>query len=77
MYRMGLSLAIMGNAELEAKETDTLESESDQEFFKRMYRFHFDEDNNLVADSISNNDLDSDEDENDEEDSEYSEEYYD
>jgi len=39
-----------------------------------MYRFHFDENNNLVADSISNNDLDSEE---DEEDSEYSEEYYD
>ena len=64
----------MGNAELEARETDTLESESDQEFFQRMYRFHFDENNNLVADSISNNDLDSEE---DEEDSEYSEEYYD
>lgn len=48
-----------------------IESESDKEFFKRMQKFHFDENNNLIADSLSNNELDAEEeDEEDEEDME-------
>jgi len=35
-----------------------------------MQKFHFDENNNLVADSLSNNELDEDEEEEDEDDME-------
>ena len=79
MCRMALSLAIVGNTQLEVREIEMVESESDKEFFKRMQKFHFDENNNLVADSLSNNELDEDEEEEDEDDmenQEYSDEGY-